>query len=206
VVDTANNEEAQAPEPAAVPGPPKPKSPVVVFLTSSTGRLVVGGVLLFTVLVVAGAYLFISLLNTTPSAPAVSTPASGSSETSQTSLEATKPPELPMDDTFTFRNVFAPTVKPPVAKTTSSDSEDSSSSDTSSSTDVPKNTLLLKSIVSSDGKKVASLYWNGKVYKCNEGDQVDDSPWKVLTIYSDSVLMLYGDSRVTLTVGQGFSK
>jgi hypothetical protein len=204
VVDTTNNDEAQAPAP--VPGPPKPKSPIVVFLASSTGRLIVGGVLLFTVIVIAGAYLFISLLNQTPPVTPVTGPSGASGDSSQTALEATRPPELPMDDTFTFRNVFAPTVKPPVKKTTTTSSSSSSSSDTSSSSDVPKNTLLLKSIVTSNGKKVAILYWNGTDYKCHAGDTVDSSPWKVLTIYSDSVLMLYGDSRVTLTVGQGFSK
>lgn len=205
MVDTTNNDEAQAPAQAPVPGPPKPKSPIAVFLASSTGRLIVGGVLLFTVIVIVGAYLFISLLNTAPTVAPVTSPAA-STNSSQTALEATRPPELPMDDTFTFRNVFAPTVKAPVKKTTSTSSSDTGSTDTSSSSDVPKNTLLLKSIVTSNGKRVAILYWNGTDYKLHAGDQVDDSPWKVVTIYSDSVLMLYGDSRVTLTVGQGFSK
>jgi hypothetical protein len=204
VVDSTNSDETQAPAP--VPGPPKRKSPIALFLASSTGRLIVGGVLLFTVVVVVGAYLFMSLLNTQPTIAPVTGPSDASTGTSQTALEATRPPDLPLDDTFTFRNVFAPTVKPPTAPKAAT-TDDSSSSDTSSSTSsIPKDTLVLKSIVTSDGKKVASLYWNGKVYNLHEGDQVDDSPWEVVTIYSDSVLMLYGDSRVTLTVGQGFSK
>ena len=203
MVDSINSGEPQSP----VPGPPKPKSPVVVFLMSSTGRLIVGGVLLFGIVVVAGAFLFFSLLN----GPAPSTAPSGgagSAEPTSTSLEATRPPDLPLDDTFTFRNVFAPSVKPPVlASSSSSTTQTPSSSETSgSSTTVPANTLVLKSIATDSGEKVASLYWNGTTYKCRNGDRVDDSPWQVVTIYSDSVLMLFGDSHVTLTVGQGFSK
>jgi hypothetical protein len=180
---------------------------VVVFLTSSTGRLIVGGILLFVVVVVAGAFLFFSLLNSsapsTAPAPGPVVPAPAAS-----SAEATRPPDLPLDETFTFRNVFAPSVKAPVAVTvsTSSSSSESAGSGESSVTNVPANTLVLESIVTESGRKVASLFWNGTTYKLHNGDRVDDSPWQVVTIYSDSVLMLFGDSRVTLTVGQGFSK
>lgn len=202
MVDSPNTTEAPAP----VPGPPKPKSPIVVFLTSSTGRLIIGGVVLFTIVLVAGAFLFSSLLNNVPNPPAITAPATSSSA-EESSAVATRPPEPSMDDSFTFRNVFAPTVKPPIAASVieaATSSGDSSSSDSSST--IPADTLVLKSIVTDDGKKVASLYWNGTVYKCHEGDTVDSSPWQVVTLYSDSALMLYGDSRVTLTVGQGFSK
>jgi hypothetical protein len=199
MVDAQNMEETPAP----VPGPPKPKPAIVVFLASSTGRLIVGGVLLFTVVVVAGAFLFFSLLNSAPPA-AVPTAPSGSTTTTSTSVEATRPPDLPIDDTYTFRNIFAPTVRAIKIKTVSSTT--TSSTDTSVTSDVPADTLVLKSIETDSGKKVANFQWNGAVYACHNGDQVDSSPWQVLTIYSDSVLMLYGDSRVTLTVGQGFSK
>jgi len=107
------------------------------------------------------------------------------------------PPEQPLDETFTFRNVFAPSITPVTATTNTEDGGISPA-------DVPANTLVLVSVHSESGKRVATFIWNGAEYACNEGDQVDASPWKVLTIYSDSAAMLYGDSRVTLTVGQGF--
>ena len=40
----------------------------------------------------------------------------------------------------------------------------------------------------------------------SKGDTLLDTPWKVVDIGDDSVEMLYGDTEVTLTVGQGLSK
>ncbi len=48
--------------------------------------------------------------------------------------------------------------------------------------------------------------WNGVTYTEGAGGTIDSSPWKVLEVNSDSVVMLYGDTQVTLTVGQGVSK
>ena len=38
------------------------------------------------------------------------------------------------------------------------------------------------------------------------GDPIADTPWKVVSIGDTSVVMLYGDTQVTLTTGQGLSK
>jgi hypothetical protein len=187
--------------PVGLPEGPKPKSAVATFLSSSTGRLVVGGVLLFILLVVVGTLAFFFLINAgnqvapPPPSPGASTPATSAAA-------PTDPPEQPLDDTFTFRNIFVPTVIPPVQKTVSTSTDSSSTSSTASTA---QDTLILKSISVEDGVRVAVFEWNGQDYSCKEGDVVDDSPWKVLEIYSDSVLMLYGDSRITLTVGQGFT-
>jgi hypothetical protein len=35
---------------------------------------------------------------------------------------------------------------------------------------------------------------------------VGDTPWKVLSISDTSVVMLFGDDRVTISVGQGLTK
>jgi type IV pilus biogenesis protein PilP len=210
VVDSPNSGEVQT------PAPPKPPNPVLVFLGSSTGRLIIGGVFLFAVVVAAGAFLFFSLLNSGgPSAPATST-TPGSTGTTQTAVEATRPPDVPLDETFTFRNVFAPTVKIVVVATstvssTSTASSTTTSTSSKSTTGTPSSTaasgtLVLTKIVTESGKPTATFTWNGGTYKAQEGDRIDSSPWKVLTIYSDSVLLLYGDSRVTLTVGQGYTK
>jgi type IV pilus biogenesis protein PilP len=193
---------SQEPQPP-VPSEPKPNSPVVVFLTSSTGRLIIGGILLFVVIVVAGTFAFFFLVNAgnnggVPVAPA---PGAGSQPTTAV-VVPTNPPEQPLEDTFTFRNVFAPTVKPPAEVVASSESSETSSA---TSTNGPEDTLILKSIQVEDGVQKATFEWNGAEYTVAEGDTVDSSPWKVLEISSDSVVMLFGDSRVTLTVGQGFS-
>ncbi len=190
-------------QPTIPPAPDsKPPSSFATFLSSSTGKLIIGSVLLFIVLVALGAVAFFFLFNAgtdvvIPPAPA------GGSETTTEAAAPTDPPKQTLDETFTFRNIFAPTVSPPpTPEETTSDS--SSSDDTSDTSGVPEDTLVLKSIHSESGERVATFIWNGNTYECKEGDQVDDSPWEVVTINSDSVVMLYGDSRVTLTVGQGF--
>ncbi len=51
-------------EPPVSPSPePKAASPIVTFLSSSTGKLVVGGIILFAVLVAVGALAFFFLLS-----------------------------------------------------------------------------------------------------------------------------------------------
>lgn len=207
MVDNMNDESQMIP-----PSGPKPKSPIVQFLSSSTGRLIVGGILLFVIVVIAGAFTFFFLLNggNQGATVVVTPPPSGGSKPASESVAPTNPPEEELNDTFTFRNIFAPTVHPASASSTSGSTsgstETSGSTVTSGSVNVPPDTLILKSITTENGERVATFYWNGAVYSVHAGDQVDDSPWKVLTIYSDSVLMLYGDSQVTLTVGQGFTK
>jgi hypothetical protein len=192
--------------PVSAPTGPKPKSAIVVFATSSTGRLILGGVALFVVLVVLGALAFFFLLNTgdQPSVP-VATP--GGSKPATAAVAPTNPPEQPLDETFTFRNVFAPSVNPPAEPSTTSGTSGGTTSTSATATVPagPKDTLILTKISTESGVRVATFQWNGAEYVVEEGDQVADSPWKVVTIQSDSVVMLYGDSRVTLTVGQGFS-
>jgi hypothetical protein len=191
---------------APVPSGPKPKSPLMTFLTSSTGRLIVGGILLFIVLVVAGTFGFFFLVNqgnqaVTPVGP----PAGGGTAAPTATVVPTNPREQRLEDTFTYRNIFAPTVKPRTTASTSNSDSDSGSTTTSDSANGPADTLILKAITVENGVRTARFEWNGTNYMSVKGDTVDDSPWQVLEIYSDSVLMLYGDSRVTLTVGQGFS-
>jgi len=111
----------------------------------------------------------------------------------------------PVEDVFTFRNPFVPTVKPPVSTATSSTTS-SGSTTTSSTPSVPADTLALESIKTVDGELVATFIWNGKSYTAGEGETLEGTPWKVVNLTSSSATMLYGDSEVTLSVGQGISK
>ena len=191
-------------EPPVSPSPePKAASPIVTFLSSSTGKLVVGGIILFAVLVAVGALAFFFLLSPSDETVIPPAPAGGSAPATETAVP-TSPPEQMLDETFTFRNVFAPTVTMP--STPDEPSADSPSSSTTSETpNVPADTLVLTSISTENGEPLATFIWNSAQYVVGEGDQVGDSPWEVVTINSDSVVMLYGDSQVTLTVGQGYS-
>jgi len=201
MVDNMNAEEPIAPPPA-----PKPKSAFVTFMTSSTGKLVAGGIVLFIALVVLGALAFFFLVNA-GNPPDVAVVVPGGSEPATETVVPANPPQQPLDETFTFRNVFAPTVTPaedPSTETAASTSTTSGSTSTPTSNG-PQDTLILKSIRVESGVYIAKFEWNGVEYDAVEGDQIGTSPWKVVTINSDSVVMLYGDSQVTLEVGQGIS-
>jgi len=193
-------------DPAAAPGEPVAVPAKGGFLGTTTGKLVIGGVALLLVLGAIGAavaYFFMSgavdgsVQVTTP--PQSTSSASGSITSTETPVN---PAERSLASTFTFRNVFAPSVKATFETTATT----ASSATSGTVPNVPRNTLLLQDIVSQDGKPVAVFVWNGETYSVNEGERVGDSPWKVVQINSDSVLMLYGDSQVTLSVGQGVSK
>lgn len=53
---------------------------------------------------------------------------------------------------------------------------------------------------------VAIVYWDNERYEVEEGDQIDDSPWKVVSIGTSSATFLYGDDRITLRVGEQLGK
>ncbi len=180
------------------------------FLNTTTGKLVVGGVALVLILGAVGAAVFFFFLNGAVDGSVQLTTTTTASNTATSSVEATLTPENPAErslaSTFTFRNVFAPTVKRTYEAEATSDTASADGTSTGASVDVPANTLYLQSIISENGEPKAVFIWNGETYTVGEGEQVADSPWKVLQINSDSVLMLYGDSQVTLSVGQGVGK
>ena len=57
-----------------------------------------------------------------------------------------------------------------------------------------------------DGVKTATFVWNGASYTLAEDGEIPNSPWKVLQINSNSVVMLFGDTQVTLSTGEGLTK
>lgn len=192
--------------PSGATGPdqllPKPKSGSVAFLSTSTGRVVMAGVVLFIILVAVGAIAFFFLLNGAKPPQVTPTTSGGGVKSSTTTpvVAPTSPPETRLDETFTFRNIFAPSVSPPVAPSSTT----TDTSGTGGSGVGAKDTLFLESITRDSGERVAKFSWNGTAYDVREGEQVDGSPWQVITLGSDSALMLFGDSKITLSVGQGF--
>ena len=200
-------------DPSAAPGDPGAPAAgsQAGFLNTTTGKLVVGGIAVLLVLVAIGAAAFYFVLGGGTS-DSVEQPVPTQTGTTQGSGESTEtpvdPPGRSLASSFTFRNVFAPTVKRTYETTEAPQASDGSTetADTGSGASVPADTLFLQSIGSENGEPVAVFIWNNQTYKVAEGEQVGSSPWKVLQINSDSVLMLYGDSQVTLSVGQGVSK
>ena len=211
-------------DPEPIPGSTPPAERPAGFLASTTGKLVVGGIAVLVVLGIIGAIVYIFLLN--PSTPSTTTgntvvvPQVGAKRVAQpgsvvpTQTEPIVDPlGKPLESTFTFRNVFAPTLKEqlptPVASapTTSAGTASTTTSSTTPTTPkIPADTLFLQSIQTVNGHTTATFIWNGATYVLAEGDTIPNTPWKVISIGSNSVLMVFGDAEVTLTTGQGLTK
>jgi Tfp pilus assembly protein PilP len=99
-------------------------------------------------------------------------------------------------DVFVARDPFRPMIEP--TKTVEPS--------TTATETVPKDTIVLHQIVSSNGEYKAVLSWNETTYTAGEGETLGKTPWKVISVSEDSCVLLYGDVRVTLTVGEGMSK
>jgi hypothetical protein len=203
-VADATNAPVQPPESGA-PAPGAKSSSG--FLATTTGKIVVGVVALLVLLAIAGAIVVMfasggvaGLLNSgTVTVKSTTVTASVTTTSAAGTAPVLEPSQKPLTSSFTFRNVFAPSIKAPVAPSAET------SSSTSGSTNSP-DTLYLIDIVSADGVMKGVFVWNGVTYTEGAGGTIDSSPWKVLEVNSDSVVMLYGDTQVTLTVGQGVSK
>lgn len=192
---------AASPEPEA-----PPKTGLAGFMATTAGKLVVGGVALVLVLVALGAIVFFYMFNAPEPDSAIIVPGSTDSTASAEATIAVRPAPT-LQDTFAFRNIFEPTVKPRVVTNSGSGSStDGTSTGGLDPSTVPDNTLVLTSISTVDGVPVASFIWNGATYTVGAGEQLEGTPWKVVSIEGNTVELLYGDAAVSLTLGQGVTK
>ncbi len=182
------------------------KGGVAGFLSTTLGKLVVGGVAVLLLAVALGAVAFFFILGGFGEAPDAVIPPPTTGSTTATGAAEPEPAERPaprLAETFAFRNIFSPTIKPSVP---ASESTGTSATADASGTAVAENTLFLESVDMVDDRAIATFIWNGQTYQLGEGDQIQGTPWEVLDISGSTVVMLYGDSRVTLVVGQGVGK
>ncbi len=184
------------------PAPSDQKGGIAGFLSTTLGKVVVGGIALLIIggAVAAAAVFFIfSQLDTAIEQGLTG----GAAVTTETPAAAEVPAERPaprLSDTFTFRNIFRPTVKPSVPP-----SESAAASD-GAAPGLPPDTLFLQSITVVDGKPQGTFIWNGTTFTAGEGDVLEGTPWKVLSLDRATAVMLFGDVRTTLTVGQAAGK
>jgi len=213
VVDELNTPNTpQAPE-AAMAAPAEAPAKQGFFSTSK-GRLVVIVAALAALAVIAGVALALVFFVFGDSAPEVEVRVTGSTESTATAggeptaqAEATPAPEVSNSEVFTFRDIFEPLLKPlPEASSDTTLTPDASEPTTDTANTYTPGTLFLQNIVSENGELLAVLIYDGTTYTLGEGERVGDSPWQVLEVRSDSVVMLYGDTQVVLTVGQGVTK
>lgn len=67
-------------------------------------------------------------------------------------------------------------------------------------------TLKLESISESEGTRMATVVFGGTRYAVGIGDKIDGSSYQVVDIGADNITVLYGDDRLTLTIGESISK
>lgn len=174
------------------------------FLSTTMGKIVLGGAAL---VVIGAAIVAILLLFVFNQDDVTNVPVIIPTETTvTTSAGESEPMERRPDDwvdTFAFRNIFEPTSKVTLSPEVSADGSGTTSETVDA--DIPDDTLFLSSITTVDGVLVANLVWNGATYALPEDGTIPGTPWKVVSVTGDTVVMLYGDTRITLGVGQGIS-
>ena len=126
-------------------------------------------------------------------------------------------------DVYTTKDPFQPLiapVTPPAAtatatasttKASTTTSTSASASKASSSTPAPTSTdasgtLSLQAIVTQHGVRKAKLSLDGATYTLAAGQRIGKTSWEVFDVGVDYVVMLYGDEKITLTLGQGVSQ
>jgi type IV pilus biogenesis protein PilP len=194
---------------------PKPRR---ALMSSRKGKFMVAGGVFGLIVVVAFALFFLFGQVSPPSSGRglVGGPSSAAAQTVQqpttaapstvATVIADEPPEVALTEVFTFRDIFEPLIKPVASTGSSSESSPTPPGSNDSGSGASENSILLQDITVSNGQPTAVVVWEGETYEVQEGDQVDSSPWKVLSIESSSVVMLFGDTQVTLSVGQELSK
>lgn len=204
MVGPLNTPDVPSPEGEVLPPAEGAKTGIAGLLSTTVGKLVLGGVVFLVIVGILAAIAVVFFLSGDPDGDVVVVPATGSKPASGTAEipPARRSDPLPQD-VFAFRNIFQPTSKPSVPVTSTTSAEASGSID---GVRVPDDTLYLQSVSVQDGVDVATFIWNGSSYTASEGATLGDTPWKVLSISGNTVEMLYGDSRVTLVVGQGLVK
>lgn len=132
----------------------------------------------------------------------------GSTTTTATSAASGPADAVANDEVFTFRDIFKPLVGATAPDTTAGTAADTTggTTDTVDTSEYAADTLYLLAIQTDGDVPSAQMVWNQKEYLLSEGDVIPGTPWKVLDIRTDDVVMLYGDQQVVLSVGQGISK
>lgn len=205
-------EQTPPPEvPEVLAMPPTPRRD---FASSKRGKLVVVGGLFALIVVVAAALFFLfGQVSPSPSGDGIATgPSSAAAQTVQPSTTATTtataadaPAQVPLTEVFTFRDIFEPLIKP-VSTSTNTSGDSTQTADNDNGSGASANSILLQDVTVEDGVPTAVVVWEGETYHVQEGDQIDGSPWQVLDIEDSSVVMLFGDTQVVLSVGQQVAK
>jgi hypothetical protein len=185
--------------PAAPVTPPDSGGKVKAFFATTGGRvllIVLAVTALLTVLgivsVIALGALGMSLWGQAVDQVPVVAPSTTPPATVATPTVAPAVAVVPNEDVFTPRDPFTQIIIP----------ADQLGFGVDTSAD-DANTLTLIEIVTDNGIRKAVLTLGSTTYTQAAGERLGDTPWQVVSIGNANVVMLYGDSQMTLTVGQG---
>lgn len=186
-----------APVPQSVlPPAPKPRNTGTAILIGAAGLVVLAAI----IGIVAYVLLSANVAPVPATGPITPGTPGASVETSTPTGTVTPIPDTANADVFTPRNPFK-VIEPVKIASTNDDEDDNNGSNDSTST-----ALTLTDITTANGEDVAVVKLGGVSYTVAEGDAVGDSDWQVVQINSASVIFLYGDDRITISLGQGTSK
>jgi type IV pilus biogenesis protein PilP len=168
------------------------------------GVVIVAAVLFLLVAASVAGAVYVFILGGPSDETPILTPGTTQETPAPAAAEAapTEPPPVPLKRVFTFRDVFAPLIKPAPEPTPAS-APVTGSTTTTTTAPVNDGTLTLRDVVSVDGEPAAVLALDGQIYTLKAGESISGTPWKVLSISGQTVVMLFGDVQVTLSVGQG---
>lgn len=156
--------------------------------------IVVGAVVLVLLLAVAAVFLVLNFLRGTSEDVLQNLEPVVIDETTPTAeVEIVEPEPLPYAELFTFRDIFDPVLKPALVATPGQEATPTLDPDV----------LYLLNVVVEDGVSKALLELNATQHILAQGESIPGTPWLVQSINSGSVVMLFGDAPITLSIGHG---
>jgi len=156
--------------------------------------IVVGAVVLVLLLAVAAAFLVLNFLRGTAEDILQNLEPVVVEETTPTAeVEIVEPEPLRYTELFTFRDIFDPVLKPSLITAPGQEATPTLDPDV----------LYLLNVVVEDGVSRALLELNATQHTLAQGESIPGTPWLVQSINSGSVVMLFGDVPITLSIGQG---
>lgn len=166
------------------------------FMETKNGKLLTIGLIVIISLVIVFE-LYVALA---PSVPPIEQIPSGKEPAVQKEKSESKDAE----DTSTEEDFEIYQIKDPFEPLVKS-SSGGSGSGAAAGEDQGQSTLTLEDIYTEDSTKYASVDVAGTNYKVKEGDTFATN-YKVVTIGTDSVTLLYGDETIYLEIGSSISK
>jgi hypothetical protein len=150
---------------------------------------------------------------------ATGTAGDASDESTSGAGEAFAHEAVEVADVHVWRDIFQPLLTPVSEDdTTTPTTTNGGTTTTTGGSTYDTDTLYLLDIKSGSSETAAQFYYNGIDYNTTteftgddhivvlEGDRLENTPWRLLSIGITSVQLQYGDSTVTLSVGQGIRK